>query len=88
MKTGGYCIKKLLSFKYHSTKKILICTYRGGATGVGDKGGGRLPPMVFRKKGKIRRLWVLSCVGVIKISISFIFNKEKHGLRAEGFYYE
>ena len=40
----------------------------GGAPGGGKEG--KCPPMVFRKE-KIRRLWVLSCVGVIKMSFSF-----------------
>ena len=35
---------------------------------------GQIPHKVFRK-GKIRRLLVLSCVGVIRISFSFILNK-------------
>ena len=39
-------------------------------------GGGRLPPW-FSEKGKIRRLWVLSCAEVIKISF---LNKEIHAL--------
>ena len=38
-----------------------------------------MPPEVFRRK--LRRLWVLSCVGVIKISFSFSFSKEIHAPR-------
>ena len=40
-----------------------------------------MPPPWFSKKGKIRTLWVFSFVGVIKISFSFILNKEIHALR-------
>ena len=54
-----------------------LATDRGGATG-GQ--GRRMLPLRFSEKGKIRRLWVLSCVGV-KSSFSFILSKEIHALR-------
>ena len=38
----------------------------------------QIPPPHESGKGKIRRLWVLSCVGVVKISFS---GKEVHDLR-------
>ena len=37
---------------------------------------GNAPPMVLRKGEKFIRPWVISCVGLIKISFSFILNKE------------
>ena len=48
--------------------------YRGGAIGGGEA------PLWFSEKGKNGRLWVLLCVGVIKISFFYI--------PWEGFYYE
>ena len=50
---------------------------RDGATGVK---GGECPPMVSEKR-KIRRLWVLTCVGFSKISFYFTLNKDIHALR-------
>ena len=58
-------------------RKSYVPHTRGGTTGGK---GGKCPPMVFRK-GKIRRLWVPSCVSVFRISFSFILNKEIDALR-------
>ena len=37
---------------------------------------------MFSEKGKMKRVWVLSCVGIIKVSCSFILHKEIHALIA------
>ena len=42
---------------------------------------------MFSEKAKIGRVWVISCVGVIKIIFSFILNKEIHALRGFEFYH-
>ena len=46
---------------------------------MGGKGGVNAP-YGFQKREKLR-LWVISCVGGIKISFSFMLNKEIHALR-------
>ena len=51
---------------------------RGVATGGGGGAGGRPPPKGFKKKRKILKYGVFSC---IKISYSVILNKEIHALR-------
>ena len=43
-------------------------------------GGGGKSPLKVSKKGKMRKCGVFSCIKVIKITLSVIFNEEIHAL--------
>ena len=50
----------------------------GGGGGGGARG--QKPPLKISKKGKIKKYGVFSCIKVIKISFSVIFNEEIRAL--------
>ena len=55
---------------------IVVVVVRGGAIG----GKGAKAPLKISKKGKMKKYGVFSCIKVIKISFSVIFNEEIHAL--------
>ena len=67
----GCVISKVLALR------MFIVGNRGGTMGEG-RGGKN--PLKVSKQGKIRKCGVFSCIKVIKMSFSVIFNKEIHAV--------